>query len=188
MPRSFGLAAVLISLTACGETLSAPNPLDSDLLTAAAQGWGQPVVTRTVVDETFVIPAPFACPFDLQIHQVGQSVDQEWFDGSGQLRLRREHQNFDNTFTNLDTGLSATNNSNQNVATHWDANGNMTRQAFNGSPQKIHEYQGSNNRLRFYIIGHRVITYDPSTGQVTSEVFRGRSNEATQTGPCDALS
>ena len=182
------IAATLLGLTACGDTPSVPEAVDPDLATVAAQSSGQPVVTREVIDDFFVIPAGAFCTFPLQIDADGQRITQEWFDDSGQIRRARAHENIDASFTNLATGLSATNNSNQNIESHWDANGNLTRLVFNGSPQKIHEYEGTNNTLRFYQIGHRVITFDPSTGDITSAVFHGRTNEETQAGPCDALS
>ncbi len=182
--RVLGLIVVVAVVSACAETPTEPLPLDSDLFAAAnAPSQGGPIVNHVPVDVAFVFPC---ATFDVQVVVVGKQVVQTWFYPGGGVRRVKLHINQDATFTNLSSGVSATNNSTHNIEARFDESGNMTYLAVNGAQQKIHDFDGG--ALLFFHIGHEVINIDFSTSPPTVDVtFSGHSNLAEQSGPCAAL-
>ncbi len=186
IPRLLGLATAFAFLSACGDTPTAPHPLDADLLAASttAPSMGGPVVEHTEVHESFQAPC---MTFMLEIVVDAKLVSQSWFYASGAPRRTRLHVNQDVTFTNLTSGVALKNNSNHNIEVRFDEEGNPTEQVENGAPQRIRESGGG--KLLYYQIGHSVTSFDFTTSPPTMDVtFSGHSNADTApSGPCEAL-
>jgi len=184
IPRMISVATVLVILVACNDSPTAPQPLDSGVISAAsAPSTGGPVLDAT--QSSFSIQQP-CVTFTMQIDVDDARHSQTWFYPNGAPERYKLHVNQNVTFTNLTSGEALTNNSNHNIEVRFDENGNLIEQVVNGAPQRISDAGGG--KLQYYMIGHQVITVDYDTTPPTvNATFSGHAYSGGVSGPCQAL-